>query len=191
MAHLNRHLNYVVPLYGDDEEHPEKYVHCTLVTREVFEAHWFLLARVWGRIMAGGLGVGSGPRIAYLMLKEEAKASELEPQLHDLMTEIRRLMNVIVATGKGWETVPFEEATKRKLIDEDDAREVMNAVAFFTVISHMAQRQRVKLLLERTADLWGARIVHLNSMDFRGSLETLTAAENTGEKLPVDWQLPT
>lgn len=182
---LNKKLNLVLPLYrGKDQA--SVYVHSTPISRAVFEAFFMIIAKTFSSIYAGGLGVTGGPAVAAMLLRQHAKEQGGDEYLAEvdagLFSEIRRLTNVVVLGPDGWETVPLDEGLKRKLVDEDEAGEVENALAFFTVVSCMHRRGQLTGVLGVACDLWGARIVYSNCTEFAASLPTSITADDTGTK---------
>ncbi len=185
MVQINRKLNLVIPL---DRQDGSIYVHSEAIGKEVFERHFMVLAKTFTQIYAQDLGVGSGPRIAYIMLRKMAEdlgKNVVQDVEATLIPEIRRLANVIMPTedNRGWETIPYQEAVNRKLLDEDEISEVENAITFFTVVSRMHRKQDLTGVLGVMAQLWSAEIVSLNATEYQASLPILTRVENTGGKV--------
>ena len=176
---LNEKLNFVIPLYGDDDV-ITAYVHSTPISREVFEAHFLVISRVFAAIHAEGLGEIAGPRVAALILQKVAERMNDPKSAESLLNEIRRLSHAIIRNPGGWIKMPLQDAIDGKHIDDEDASEVLNALVFFTAVSAMHRRQVAREVLNGAAKLWGAQILSLNSTDFVASLKTSIEAVNTG-----------
>lgn len=182
MATINRKLNLVLSY---PRENGNLYVHSIAISRQVFESYYRVISRTFSAIYTEIGGISAGPRIAALELKRAAAElgfQEADIQ-HGLIAEIQRLTSIIVLTDKGWETLPYHEAMNKKMLDEDEASEVENALAFFTVASRMHRKQDVANVLGVMENLWGAQIVYLNSTEFAASLQTLTTVDNSGVKV--------
>ena len=182
---INRKLNLDVPVYRDDGT--VLHVHASPIGREVFETYFEHFSRVFTLIYAGGHGITTGPRIAYLMLKKDAiDHGNWEGELgvkRGLIEEIGRLTNVLAPGDRGWETIPFDQALKDGMIDDDDAAEIWNALVYFTLASVMHRKAELGPLLSAALDLWGAQPTSLNCMEFRDSLPISTPTDSSGEKV--------
>src|SRR6516164_2305075 len=123
---LNRKLNLVLKV---ETEKGEIHVHSTPIGRGVFEDNFLVISRAFTAVYTNGLGPVTGPRVAALLLKEEAeKLNVWQRTQQSLMGEIYRLTNVIASSEGGWETMPYDVAKKRGVIDEDAAAEVENCI---------------------------------------------------------------
>ena len=171
---ISQKLNIVIPL---DTDGGTIYVHSAPVSREVFERYYLVLGRTFSAIYRQGLEIMSGPRVAMLLLKDQARQMGVEEDVQrGLVNEIRRLTNVVVQTpDRGWETLPLDTAISRQMIDADDASEVDNALAFFTVVSTMHRREDQQTILDGVRSLWGAETTSLNSTEYADFLRTSTA----------------
>ena|SRR3974390_2260268 len=184
---IDRKLNLVLTYPRDKGA---LYVHATAISKQVFETYYRVISKAFASIYTdygGASGAfASGPRIAALELKRAAAEFGGESAKADveqgLMAEIRRLANAILLTDKGWETLPLGEVIKRGLLDEDEASEVENALAFFTVASRMHRKQELTGVLGVMSDLWGAQIVSSNCTAYAASLEIPSQADVTTKK---------
>jgi hypothetical protein len=178
-ASINRKMNLVIPV--DQDSGQKIYVHSAPISREIFETNYEVLARAFTEIMAGGFGAQAGPGVAALVLKKIAKQLGLEKQVADgLIPEIHRLTNVLVP---GIGLMNLDEAIERKVFDEDDLAEVLNELAFFTVISSAAPRKDRPSLLAFMAHVWNAETTLLNPTEYEKYLKTSTEDASTGEKV--------
>lgn len=179
---VNEKLNFVVPVYADDNETIIAYVHSMPISREVFEAHFLLLSKTWAAIYAEGLGPLAGPRVASLMLHEVAKKMNDPHSALSLMNEVRRLTTVMTREHTGWVSIPFQDAADHKMLNEDDLSEVTNGIVFFTLASAMHRKKDLNLVLTGAAQIWGAQISSLDSTAFASSLVTSTTVGDTTRK---------
>jgi len=177
---LNRKLNLVLSV---DTDNGPIYLHSTPVSREVFEDNFLVISRAFTAVYTNGLGPVTGPRVAALLLKQEAtNLGVWERTQQSLMAEIYRLTNAIVPGNNGWETMPYDVAKKRGLIDDTDAAEVENCLVYFICASSIHLRAELTVALEGLSTLWGAQTTSLNVTEYMRSLPISTPEENTGEK---------
>lgn len=181
---IDKKLNLVLPL---DYAGGSIWVHSTPISREVFERHFYVIAKTFSSIYSGGLGVIAGARVAGMMLK--SVATELGQWEgvggveNGLINEMRRLTNVLMPSpdGKGWATVPFQEAIDKKMIEGDDLSEVENALVFFMVASAMHRRAELPTVMD-LMQIWGAQTSLSNCTEYGRSLPTSIETVNSGEK---------
>jgi len=178
---VNRKLNLVLSV--ETEDHGEVHVHSTPISRETFEDNFLVISRAFTQVYTNGLGPVTGPRVAALLLRQEAEKMEIwERTRQSLMSEIYRLTNVIIAGDNGWETMPFDIARKRGLLDDAAASEVENCIVYFTCASSIHLKEELKVALEGLRTLWGAQTTSLNVTEYMNSLPISTQEENIGEK---------
>jgi hypothetical protein len=188
---INRKLNFVIPIY-DAENKLYAYVHSTPLSEAAFESNVRIIAQTFSAIYAGGLGAAAGPRVAAMLIREiaqenageepEARKAALDAVNQSLFSEIWRLTNVITLGPTGWTTLPYEDAIHQNLIDDEDAGEVENALAFFIVASAMHKRSEVGFILNLASKLWSAQTSLLNSTEYAASLPKLTGESNSMPK---------
>ena len=177
---LNRKLNIV---FSVDTEKGPIHIHSVPIGRTVFEDNFLPISRAFTAVYTNGLGPVTGPRVAALLLKQEAQTLNIwERTQQSLMAEIFRLTNVIAPGSGGWETIPFEVAKKRGILDEDIASEVENSIVYFICASSIHLRAELAVAMEGLSTLWAAQTTSLNATEFMRSLPTLTPEETTGEK---------
>ena len=181
---INRKLNFVIPVELDDGA--TVYVHATPVGRETFESFFDVFGRTFTQIYSGGYGFTSGPRIAKLILAQTAKSiGRLDGPMGveaALFPEVRRLTNVVLPQNGRWGTIPFEEAVKTELFNEDDLSEVENAICFFILASAMNKKSELVSILQAVSSLWGAQVESSNCTEFAASLATSIPTDSSGEK---------
>lgn len=181
---INKKLNFVIPLYRDDSN-PYAYVHSAPVSREVFDANFWLLGKAYSAIHDEGLGGTAGPRVAALVLKHVAKGlagddGDPDALASSFINELRRLSNVLSPGPGGWEVTPFQVAVDRKTLDEEDVAEVESAIVFFTLGWLMYPRQNRQSLLEAGTRMVGGRTTSLTCTEYSASLSTSTATASSG-----------
>ena len=180
-------LNMVIPIQREGGH--VVYVHVAPLSRETFEANYLVMSKTFALIMAEGLTIVSGPRVAFLALKDVAKRMNIwegpEGVERSLVNEMIRLSNVAAPGENGWRTIPMHNAVTEGIFSEDELSEVLNAVTFFMLNSVMHKKDVLKPVLEGMCDLWGARISSLALMEFVGSLQTLTAGASIGATGPT------
>jgi hypothetical protein len=178
---INKQLNLVIPIETDGGT---MYVHSTPLARTVFEQHYKVFARTFTVIVSMYSEV-AGPRVAMMTLRDVAEQMGVRNEVEqNLIPEIRRSTNVLVPGENGYETVMYQIALDRGVFDEEDAGEVENALAFFTVYSAMLKRQQRIEMLDGAAKMWGAQITSLDVMGFAASLKTSTKDASTGATGP-------
>ena len=176
---LDRKLNIILKV---DSAKGPVYVHSSPIGREVFEDNFLVISRAFTQVYTNGLGPVTGPRVAALLLRDEAKKMGVwERTQQSLMAEIYRLSNVIAPNGSGWESVPFNVAKQRGILDPDDAAEVENCIVYFTCASSIHLRAELTVATEGLSTLWNAQISSSNVTEYMRSLPILTQEETTGE----------
>lgn len=182
---LDKKLNLVIPVY--DENDKPLYVHSMPISRETFETYFRVLSRAFTEIYTGGFGTTAGPRMAATLIRDIAKSEGVWEGVggvdHGLMSEIKRLTNVLVQGPNGWDMLPLTDALNNELISEEDFFEVENSLCFFIVNSAMLRKSELAKFLDAGLRLWGAQTTLLDCTAYLNSLPTSTKADNTGEKV--------
>jgi hypothetical protein len=180
---LNRKLNLVLDV---DVDEGKVYVHSVPIGRDVFEDNFLPISRAFTAVYTNGLGPVTGPRVAALLLKQEAQTLGVwEKTQQSLMAEIYRLTNVVAPGPSGWETMPFDVARKRGILDDSQASEVENCIVYFTCASSIHLKAELMVAMEGLSTLWGAQTTLSNVTEYIRSLPTSTQEEITGENLPT------
>lgn len=190
-----KRLRLVIPIY-DEAEHVRAWVYAQPISTEVLDAHFLVIAKTFASMYAEGIGMIAGPQVAASMLRETAQGMGrwesvrdpddpkriLKPGVKEhLVGEIRRLATVLVPGDRaGWDQVMLDDALKLGLLDETDAREVDNAITFFTVASRMHRKQMLLPMLVGAMELWGAEIRSCSCVEFANSLTASTEDANSG-----------
>jgi hypothetical protein len=182
---IDKALNLIVPVYGDDEQTVRCYVHSTPVSRETFEKYFLIVSQTFSQIFNQGLGAAAGPAVAMLLLKKIAEVDKSwdgpEGVQAGLVEEMRRLTSVVAPGEDGaWRPIPLNIAVDRKLLTPDDQAEVENAIVFFIVVSAMLRRAARREMLETAVGYWGARTSSSTCAEFTASLGTSTGTASSG-----------
>lgn len=185
---INKNLNLVVQIQTID--YGTVHIHSTAVSREIFEQFYLELGKVFSQCFESDNPSHvalSAPRLAYPSLKSIATQSGTwdgpSGVKFGLINEIIRLTNIIYCGENGWETLPFELAIKREIIDEDEEAEVMSSLIFFTAISKVAPRDFRISFLEMAGNLRHWVVTSLDCMAYQTGLPTLTKTDVTGKKV--------
>jgi len=168
------------------------YIHSASISRSVFEQFYLELGKVFSQcfdsINQAHLAL-SAPQLAYPALKSIAqKAGNWDGAggvKFGLINEIIRLTNVLVCGDKGWETIPFDVAVKREILDEDEEAEILSSLVFFTAISKVAPKDLKNSFLEMAGALRNWELSSLDSTGYMNGLPILTKKEPTGKKAKV------
>lgn len=160
------------------------------IGRDVWENYFLVLSKTYAALLSEGLNVIAGPPIAKMMLKRVAVLSGLwegpDGVEQGLLEEIRRLTNVVLPNGAGWETIPFDEAVRRDIIDPDALADAEGAIVFFTCVSAVlrgpASQEKLQILMSGLKSIWGVQTTFLDVTAYAASLPTSTPGENSTEK---------
>ena len=161
------------------------HVHATPVSRLVFEQHFQVIGMTFSALWQNGLDYLAGPQMAYLMLKQVAtNLNRWEGPggvENSFVAEIVRLANVAAPEegGRGWALTPLYDVLRDKLLDEEQAGDLMNALVFFILVSAI-QRGAVKTAtLDGMNALWATRTTRFGLSEWVASLPTSTATETS------------
>ena len=206
---IDHRLNFVIPLFGpeiaktDGDGKPvigpdgrpvmiqpvTAYVHSTPLAAEIVEKHFLILGQTFSQIFNQGLGAAAGPGMAMRLMKRIAQRTGEwdgdEGVEKGLVEEIRRCTMVVVSGASGWTAVPLQVAVDRKVLDDEDRREVENAIVFFIAVSATLNRAERKPMLESACALWSAQLSSLNASAFAASLPRSTGTGSSGETSPA------
>lgn len=176
---LNRKLNLVLSVETDVGT---VHVHSTPIGRSIFEDNFLVISRAFTAVYTNGLGPVTGPRVAALLLKQEAQTLGIwEKTQQSLMAEIYRLTNVMAPGPGGWENLPFDVARKRGILDDESASEVENCIVYFTCASSIHLKAELTVAMEGLKTLWDAQTTSLNVTEYTRSLPISMQEETTGE----------
>jgi hypothetical protein len=166
------------------------YIHSASIGRSVFEQFYLELGKVFSQcfdsVNQAHLAL-SAPQLAYPALKSIAQKAGnwdgADGVKFGLVNEIIRLTNVIFAGENGWETVPFDTAVKREILDEDEEAESLSSLVFFTAISKVAPKDLKNSFLEMAGSLRNWELTSLGFTEYLAGLPTLIKKGNTGKKV--------
>jgi hypothetical protein len=178
---INKKLNLVCHL--EETAMGDIYVHSTPIMRETFEQYYAPIARAFTRIFATPIAHASGPRVAKLVIRDEAMAigtwEGKSGVKEGLFEELRRLTHVVTSVNGKWQHVPLEEATG---LDDDDRATIENYVCFFTVASAIQGKQELREMMSIVSTIWPFRSEPLSVTDYVAGLQTSKTAGDTGKK---------
>lgn len=199
--HINDSLNLVFPIRSD-EKGVRVYGYHTPISNEVFEANFIILAATKASLTSKGIHylMDSGPRIAALTLKSEARKDAQErgdmdkdgepsaASAHALLAELKRLTMIVAPTPNGWDSVPVETAIAQGVIDKDDWAEAEAALTFFTCHYALTKRSERRKVIPATASVLMGSSTSSTLSEFLGSLQTSTQdapiEEKAGSSVP-------
>jgi hypothetical protein len=185
---IDRHLNLVMQVQTANKG--LVHIHSVSIGRSVFEQFYLELGKVFSQcfdsVNQAHLAL-SAPQLAYPALKSiSQKAGNWDTAdgvKFGLVNEIIRLTNVVFTGENGWETLPFDVAVKRGILDEDEEAETLSSLVFFTAISKVAPKDLKNSFLEMAGALRGWVLLSSDFMEYMSGLPTLTKKGNTGKKV--------
>ena len=184
---INRALNLVFPV--ETAKNGTLHIHAMPISRTVFEQYFLVLSKAFSAILQEGLSIISGPRVAFLMLRQIATDQGVwdapDGVERGLVAEIRRLTNVAMVGERGWETLPYQDILGRSILDPEDIAEIEGVLVFFTCASLVPRRDQVANILASTGRLWGGQTTSLSCSELAASLPTSTATGNSGATAPT------
>lgn len=181
---LNKRLNIVIEVTQEDES--KAFVHSTPVSRQIYDAHALLFGKTVSVMYGEGLSPGMCARMAHTILRTQAEELGVLPAVErTLLPEIVRLTNVYMPSAAGYEMIPFVEVLSRKLLSEDDAAEVQNLLAFFTLASWVHTKEELGEGIYPILQRSGVQTTSLGFTEYRNSLPTATRPANTGVSQPA------
>ncbi|MFM0503966.1 hypothetical protein [Paraburkholderia caffeinilytica] len=174
----------------------------TPISRQVYEMHYSVINAVKAALSRKGIHyqMGSGPRIANLVLKDEGEKDAAERESFDakgaviddrtpvLLAEIRRLTMLLAPGANGYELIPVDAAISQGKIDEEDWSELEAALVFFTCHAMTARKANRLNIAAATASVLSGSITALSPTAFAASLQTSMKVEptpKTASSLPV------
>jgi hypothetical protein len=183
---IDERLNLIIPIPRDGGT---VYIHSMPLSREAFESQWLMLSKTFAVLMAEGLSVVAGPRIAFMALKDiSTKADRWDgPQgvRNTVINEIIRLSNLVSPEGDGWKTTPLQSAIEHKMFSDDELSEVLGTICFFTLNTAIHRKDTLRVVLTNMNDLWGTLTSLSPLTEFVASLPKLTKPENIGTTAPI------
>lgn len=175
-------------------------IHCYVISpplhRLVLKAYSMPIAKAWSTMYEQGIHVIAGPPIAKDALEQASKAMQRDAMSSwwegpngvemGLLNEIWRVTSVL-APGEngGWDQMMYLEARDRaKIITEDEADQVENALVFFTLNWRMLHPLIRQGMIAQTGQTWGWQVSPSTISEFRASLGASTKAETSEQSQP-------
>jgi hypothetical protein len=172
------------------------------ISRAIYETHYSVINAVKAALSRKGIHyqMGSGPRIANLVLKDEgekdaaernsfdAKGNVIDDRTPALLAELKRLTTILVPGTNGYDVLPVDVAISQGKIDDEDWNELEANLVFFTCHAMTTRKATRSSIATATASVLDGSITSLGPMDHAASLRTLTKAEPTpkpASSLPV------
>lgn len=184
---IDEQLNLVLPV--ERENGQTVWVHAAPISRETFQQHYLVLAKVYSGIFNEGLHITSGPQIAAIMLRDVAQRMNVWEGPggveQSLLGEIKRLANVVIPGPQRPEYLPLEMAIQRGIIDREDADQIEGVLTFFTVVWRLLPRRDRQTVIRGAASVWDASITSQPLTAFAASLPMLNATDNSGATVPA------
>jgi hypothetical protein len=168
------------------------YVHSIPLSEEMIDRYFVILGQTFSQIFTQGLGIAAGPNVAMRLLKRLAIIAgtwEGEDGVERVLVEDMRRSTMVIAPAtsapSGWAAIPLQVAVDRKLLDDEDRREVENTIAFFICVSAILPRDARQEMLEAAFGLGSARTLSSTASEFVASLPKSKETAPSGEKSPV------
>ena len=195
--HIDDNLNLVFPIRieshseekGDrktDRDVPVVYAFHTPITREVFEANFRILSLAKAQIYGKGLpfAMGTGPLVASLVLKEEARRDAEERDLPNpdqaskaLLLELKRLTMIVGPSPEGFKPLPVDAAISAGVIDPEEWEEAESMLVFFTATSSLVRRAKKREVMESAAFILGGSTTSSTCTEWAAFLRTSTPVD--------------
>jgi len=175
---IDKKLNLVMKVTADDGS--EIHIHATPIHKTVFDRYIIVLSRVFSDIYTNGQVI-VGPRIAAKLIRSLAtELGTIDDVEQGLLNEIKRSANVMTLTDAGWQTRPFFDCVQKGLLSEDEAEEVENVLAFFT-LALLNRKVDREIVLSQMGTMWAFAGTYLSITDYKNSLPTSTTDESSSE----------
>jgi hypothetical protein len=160
----------------------------TPISRSVYETHYSVINAVKAALSRKGIHyqMGSGPRIANLVLKDEgekdaaerdsfdAKGNVVDERTPALLAELKRLTTILAPGTNGYDMLPVDAAISQGKIDDEDYAELEAALVFFTCHAMTARKTNRSSIATATASVLNGSISPLGLTGYAASLQTLT-----------------
>ncbi len=167
--YVNDDLNLVLTIKQDDNEHPLVTAYHTPISRAVFESHYSILAATKSKLASKGTiyMMDSGPRIAAMTLRDEAKDDE-RPKDTALLAEIKRLTMIV---SQGSEPLPVDSAIASGIIDDEEWQDTLSEIVFFTCLYALAKKAEKSRIADAIASVLNASITASPLTEYASSLK--------------------
>lgn len=158
------------------------------IARAVYEANYAVINATKAALSRKGIHyqMGSGPRIANLVLKDEglkdaeergsldAQGNALDERTPALLAEIKRLTTVLVPGPAGYENLPVDVAISQGKIDAEDWSELEASIVFFMCHVMPAKKMNRAGIAAATASVLNGSIESSSITEYTDSLRTST-----------------
>ena len=193
---IDQDLNLVVPVRTDADGNTLIYGYHVPISRQVFEANYRILAATKSALASKGIHyqMDAGPRIASLVLMDEARRDAIENGQIDkdsspiidgaiaLLADLKRLTTILLPTDTGWVQRPVDAAIGTDQIDADEWKEAESAIVFFTCHYSLAKRAQKTAMGKATASVLMGQGTSLGLSEFASSLPPLMKPDASGVK---------
>ncbi|VWB07102.1 hypothetical protein [Burkholderia lata] len=155
------------------------------IDRAVYEANYAVLHATLATMSKRGVHYlrASGPSIASLVLKDEAKreAAERGEKVDSvaLLGEIKRLTTVLSPSPSGYETLPVDVALEQGKFDAEDWSELEASLVFFTCLVQTAKKSDRAIVANSAASVMDGSITSSAITAYVASLQISTKVEPT------------
>ena len=161
------------------------------VDRAVYEANYAVINATKAALSRKGIHyqMGSGPRIANLVLKDEglkdaaerdsvdAKGNAVDERTPALLEEIKRLTTILAPGANGYENLPVDVAIAQGKMDAEDWSELEASIVFFMCHVMPAKKANRASIAKATASVISGSIESSPITAFSASLQTLMKVE--------------
>lgn len=185
-------LNLAVPVVFRDDGSPKIWAYHTPIERSVFDEYYQILTGTLDRLFSKGVGYAAsmGPRIARLMLLDEARdqarrenAPDVEAtaqkESNSFLADLERLTLIGAPGENGYEQLPVSIAIARGVIDEEDKGELLSRLVFFTSTVSTATKMTRKSMAETSANILKSYLTSLSFSEYLASSERSTPTLDT------------
>lgn len=165
----------------------------TPISRAIYESHYSVINAVKAALSRKGIHyqMGSGPRIANLVLKDEGEKDAAERQSFDanghvvdertpaLFAELKRLTTILAPGANGYEMLPVDAAISQGRIDIEDWSELEANLVFFMCHAMTAKKANRSNIATATASVLDGSITPLALTGYAAFLQTSTKTAAT------------
>jgi hypothetical protein len=166
------------------------------VDRAIYEAHYAVINATKAALSRKGIHyqMGSGPRIANLVLKDEglkdaaernsldAKSNPVDDRTPALLAEIKRLTTILAPGAGGYESLPVDVAISQGKMDAEDWSELESQICFFTCHVMPAKKSNRASIAAATASVLNGSIEQSPNTAFAAFSQTSTKVEPTASQ---------
>jgi hypothetical protein len=163
------------------------------IDRAVYELHYAVINATKAALSRKGIHyqMGSGPRIANLVLKDEgfkdaaerqsfdAKGNVVDDRTPALLEEIKRLTMILAPGATGYENLPVDVAIAQGKIDAEDWSELEAQICFFMCHVMPTKKASRVSIAAATASVLNGLIAPSPITAYIASLQTSTKVAST------------